>query len=89
MLHIFRKKKFEKDIKFAKRRGKNLKKLRTVLTHLVNQNPLPSYYHDHLLKGGFADCRECHIEPDWLLIYAIEDVNLILLRTGSHSDLFK
>ena len=55
---------------------------------LPNQNPLPSHYHDHPLKGEFADCRECHIEPNWLLVYTIEDDNLVLLRTGSHSDLF-
>jgi mRNA interferase YafQ len=89
MLVIFRKKKFEKDVELAKRRDKDLNKLKKVIAHLVNQNPLPSHHHDHLLKGEFADCRECHIEPDWLLIYYIKDNNLVLLRTGSHSDLFK
>ena len=89
MLSIFRKKKFEKDVKLVKRRGKDLNKLKNVLNHLVKQNPLPLRFYDHILQGEFADCRECHIEPDWLLIYYINNDELILLRTGSHADLFK
>lgn len=89
MPSILRKKKFEKDIEQAKRRGKDLNKIKAVLAYLVAQNPLPAHYKDHKLKGEFSDCRECHIEPDWLLIYIIDDCNnLILIRTGSHSDLF-
>lgn len=88
MLSIFRKKKFEQDIERAKRRGKDLDKIKTVLTYLITQNPLPGYYKDHGLSGKFSDCRECHVEPDWLLIYCIDGDNLILMRTGSHSDLF-
>lgn len=87
-LRILRKKKFEKDVKHAKKRGKNLDKLKTVLKHLVSQNPLPVSHRDHALQGEFSDCRECHVESDWLLIYYIEDDKLVLVRTGSHSDLF-
>lgn len=71
MLRILRKKKFEKDVELAKHRGKNLSKLKTVLTHLIKQDSLPACYKDHALKGEFYYCRECHIEPDWLLIHYI------------------
>lgn len=89
MLCILHKKKFEKDVERAKRRGKDLSKLKTVLECLVKQDPLPNHYKDHNLKGDFSDCRECHIDSDWLLIYCIDGDNLILIRTGTHSDLFK
>ena len=89
MLCIFRKKKFEKDIELASRRGKDLNKIKTVLAYLVEQSPLHKHYKDHCLKGEYSDCRECHIELDWLLIYSIDNHgDLILIRTGSHSDLF-
>lgn len=88
MLSILRKKKFEKDIEQVKHRGKDLNKIKAVLAYLVTQNSLPAHYKDHKLKGEFSDCRECHIEPDWLLIYIIDNNDLILIRTGSHSDLF-
>ncbi|MFA6408712.1 MAG: type II toxin-antitoxin system YafQ family toxin [Gammaproteobacteria bacterium] len=88
MLNVFRKKKFEKDVELAKRRRKDLNKLKIVLEYLGRLEPLPSYYRDHCLKGEFSGCRECHIEPDWLLIYCIERDYLILIRTGSHSDLY-
>jgi mRNA interferase YafQ len=71
----------------AKRRGKDLDKLKAVIAHLVMQNPLPRYYYDHKLKGEFLDCRECHIATNWLLIYSINGDSLILMRTGTHSDL--
>lgn len=89
MLRIIRKKKFDKDIKRLKRRGKNLKTLEKILEHLVYQNPLPATYKDHELKGEFVGCRECHIEPDWLLIYYIDNDKIIVVRTGTHSDLFR
>lgn len=88
MLSILRKKKFEKDIERAKRRGNDLNKIKEAIACLVMQTPLPKHYKDHSLKGEFSDCRECHIEPDWLLIYCINGDDLILMRTGSHSDLF-
>lgn len=88
MLKIFRTKRFEKDIKLAKRRGKKMEKLKLVLTHLAARNPLPAYNKDHPLRGKYTGCRECHIEPDWLLVYYIENDHLFLVSTGSHSDLF-
>ncbi len=70
-------------------RGKNIKKLDKILTKLVNSEPLESKYKDHKLIGNIKSRRECHIEPDWLLIYRIEKSELFLERTGSHSDLFE
>lgn len=70
-------------------RGKNIKKLDKILTKLVNSETLESKYKDHKLIGNFKSRRECHIEPDWLLIYRIEKSELFLERTGSHSDLFE
>ena len=73
-----------------KKRGKDLDKLKLVLNMLQKGQELPAKYKDHSLSGNFAGCRECHIEPDWLLVYEIIDSELIilLLTTGSHSDLF-
>jgi len=79
---------FSKDIKRTKKRGKNLDKLKTIIELLVNQKPLPQKNHDHQLLGNYKSRRECHIEPDWLLIYKISGETIIFERTGSHSDLF-
>ncbi|MGD9152850.1 MAG: type II toxin-antitoxin system YafQ family toxin [Gammaproteobacteria bacterium] len=89
MLNILRKKQFDRDVKLAKKRHKDMKKLKNVLTHLVRQNPLPSRYKCHRLRGEFFGCWECHIEPDWLLIYFIKGDDLVLIRTGTHADLLK
>ena len=82
---------FKKDLKLCKKRGLNLELLSEVLKLLVAGTPLPEKYHDHPLHGDFEGCRECHIQPDWLLIYEYSGSELIiyLTRTGSHSDLFK
>lgn len=80
---------FKKDYKLAKKRGRNLGKLEQVLHQLCAGQPLPDSMRDHQLVGNYRGHRECHIEPDWLLIYRIDGGNLILtaVRTGSHSDL--
>jgi mRNA interferase YafQ len=88
-LRIFTKKQFEKDLKKQKKRGKNLAKFAEVAKSLVNEIPLSGKYRNHKLIGNFSDRWECHIEPDWLLIYKKTDKELIFERTGSHSDLFK
>ncbi len=80
---------FKKDYKKMSSRGKNMIKLDTVIIALANKQVLESKYKDHKLIGNFKARRECHIEPDWLLIYRIEKHELILERTGSHSDLFE
>lgn len=79
---------FKKDLKKAEKRGKDLRRLRAVLELLINEQPLPSSFRDHPLQGEFAGSRDLHIEPDWLLIYSIEEGHLRLERTGTHSDLF-
>ncbi|MEY8327774.1 type II toxin-antitoxin system YafQ family toxin [Lachnospiraceae bacterium 48-33] len=80
----------KKDVKFMKKRGKDLNKLVNVLFLLSTGNPLPIQYRDHQLTGNLHDFRECHIEPDWLLMYQIFEDMLILsaTATGSHADLF-
>lgn len=84
--------KFKKDYKRAIKRGLNKDLLMEVITKLQNEEPLPAKNHDHELIHymGKDSVRECHIQPDWLLIYAIQKDELILdlLRTGSHSDVF-
>lgn len=81
---------FEKDLKTAKKRGLDLDELDGVVTKLANGDNLPPKNHDHPLAGEYKGTRECHIKPDWLLVYEKTDrLKLItLLRTGSHSDIF-
>ena len=81
---------FKKDLKSAKKRGYDLTLLNRVVDTLVMGQPLAEKYRDHNLTGNFKGCRECHITPDWLLIYEISNNELILYltRTGTHSDLF-
>ncbi|MEL7626757.1 MAG: type II toxin-antitoxin system YafQ family toxin [Anaerolineaceae bacterium] len=81
---------FKKDLKLAKRRGLDETKFVNVLEILTDGECLPEQYHDHALSGVWSKHRECHIEPDWLLIYFLVEDTLILtlVRTGSHSDLF-
>ena len=88
MLLLVRKSRFKKDCKKLKSSGKDLNKLRLVIELLVQGNDLPSKNRDHFLIGKYKDFRECHIEPDWLMIYKLTPTELILVRTGSHSELF-
>lgn len=80
----------KKDARLMKKRGKNMNKLVSVLALLASGNPLPVQYKDHSLTGNLQDFRECHIEPDWLLLYQIYEDTLILsaTATSSHADLF-
>ncbi|MCI8638390.1 MAG: type II toxin-antitoxin system YafQ family toxin [Coprococcus sp.] len=79
----------KKDVKLMKKRGKDIGKLVNVLSLLTGGGPLPIKYKDHALSGSLQDFRECHIEPDWLLMYQIYEDTLILsaTATGSHADL--
>ena len=90
MLKIIQSHKFKKDLKLARKRNLDLQELKIVIMKLANQETLDEKYHDHALSGNYSDFRECHIKPDWLLIYATDDkeLELFLIRTGSHSDLF-
>ncbi|WP_421781444.1 type II toxin-antitoxin system YafQ family toxin [Gardnerella sp. DNF01199S] len=81
---------FKKDLKLAIKRGYNISLLEEVVDILASGVSLPGKYKDHKLTGNYDGCRECHITPDWLLVYEIADDELILYltRTGTHSDLF-
>lgn len=82
--------KFKRDLKRLQKRGYDLRLLNEVLKRLADAEPLAERHRDHALSGNFAGCRECHITPDWLLIYRVEEEQLLLLllHTGTHSDLF-
>lgn len=90
MLNVRYSTKFKKDFKLAQKRGLPLQELKTVIEKLAAGEILEQKYRDHALTGNYAMFRECHIRPDWLLIYRINDGELELLahRTGTHSDLF-
>jgi mRNA interferase YafQ len=79
---------FRRDVKLAQKRGKDMSKLREVILLLTGGRPLPPRFRDHPLTGDWKHYRDCHIEPDWLLIYKIDGDDLYLVRTGTHSDLF-
>ena len=84
---------FKKDFKLAVKRGCDIAELQKVISLLANEQPLPEKYRDHALTNSkkYKDVRECHIQPDWLLIYKVDNdiLILMLIRTGTHSDLFK
>jgi mRNA interferase YafQ len=89
MRSIRRDTQFKRDVKRLQKRGRDLDKLKKIMRSFIKAEKLEAKHRDHQLKGLFKDCRECHIEPDWLLIYRIEGSELCLIRTGSHADLFK
>lgn len=90
MLKVIPSNHFRKDLKLAKKRGLKIEKLAEVINTLASEETLAEKYRDHGLTGNYEGFRECHIEPDWLLMYQIFENELILsaTATGSHSDLF-
>lgn len=80
---------FKRDVKRMKRQGKDLGKLRGVLESLVKGEGLAAQYRDHVLVAQHKGTRECHLEPGWPLIYELAESEIVLIRTSSHSDLFK
>lgn len=90
MLKVVLSNRFQKDVKLANKRGLDLKLLSEIIDILASEKELPKEYRDHQLVGKYSDFRECHIKPDWLLIYSKDDeeLELFLFRTGTHSDLF-
>ncbi len=82
--------KFKKDYKLAKKRGLNMRRLEYVIDELLLGHTLDAQYLDHPLHGNYEGFNECHIQPDWLLIYGKDEKNLVLtaVRTGTHQDLF-
>ena len=88
MLNIITKRHFEKDVKLLQKRGKNLSKLKNIISLLEDEQVLPAKNKVHKLKGEYTGCWECHVEPDWLLVYILSECDLTLVRTGTRSDLF-
>jgi len=88
MLNIRDKRSFRKDYRKLRSSGKDLSKLAVVIDTLAAGEALAESYRDHSLIGNYLGCRECHVSPDWLLIYQTTETELILVRTGSHSELF-
>ena len=89
MKAIRRTSQFTRDVKRMQRQGREVEKLKRVLEALVKGEPLAAKHRDHVLVGQYKGTRECHIEPDWLLIYELGEAEIVLIRTGSHSDLFR
>jgi mRNA interferase YafQ len=80
---------FQRDVKRIQKAGnKDMEKLKRVVRALIDEKPLDKSYLDHLLKGDFKDRRECHVAPDWLLVYKLDKKEIVFERTGSHSELF-
>ena len=81
---------FKKDLKLAKKRGYAIELINNIISLLASGEKLPAKNKDHALTGNYSGYRECHIEPDWLLVYEINDEELILIltRTGTHADIF-
>ena len=81
---------FKKDYKRIRKRGYDISQLEIVICMLAEGQELPPKYRDHNLSGEYANCRECHIAPDWLLVYEVKEKELLLylIRTGTHSDIF-
>lgn len=79
---------FKRDVRLAEKRGKDMAKLRNLIRLLAEDAPLPPRYRDHALSGGWKHFRDCHIEPDWLVLYKIDGNDVYLTRTGTHADLF-
>jgi mRNA interferase YafQ len=88
MRTIRRTSQFKRDVKRMKRRGRDLGKLKEVLEKIISGQQLEAQYSDHVLVGQYKGTRECHIEPDWLLIYELAHSEVVLIRTGTHADLF-
>ena len=89
MKAIFQTSQFKKDFKRIKKQGKDLRKLKEVVSAIANSEELDERHRDHALSGNWSGSRDCHIEPDWILIYRVDGEFLFLERTGSHSDLFR
>lgn len=84
---ISRTSQFKRDVERLQKRDKDMQRLKSILQTLVEDMPLPARFRDHLLVGQYKGTRECHIEPDWLLIYESAKDEVVLIRTGTHADL--
>ena len=89
MRSIFYTTQFRKDFRRLGKQGREVEKLKTVITKLAKGETLEEKYKDHRLHGKYSGARDCHVGPDWILIYAIVEDELRLIRTGSHAELFE
>ncbi|MBQ4132176.1 MAG: type II toxin-antitoxin system YafQ family toxin [Desulfovibrionaceae bacterium] len=89
MLTPVRSTRFKRDVKKAEQGGRDMSRLRACIICLLEGRPLPDSFRDHALTGNWKGYRDVHIEPDWLLIYRVTDNELHLVRTGTHSEIFK
>lgn len=89
MLTPVRTTQFKRDVKLSEKRQKRMVKLISIMEKLIKEEPLDPKFKDHKLGGEYANHRECHIEPDWLLIYRLVSNEIHFVRTGTHADLFK
>ena len=89
MRTIHRTSQFKKDVKQMGKRGKKFSEFKEIIRKIAKGETLEAKYRDHVLIGQYKGTRECHIEPDWLLVYELTESELVLVRTGTHSDLFK
>jgi len=89
MRTIHRTTQFKKDVKRMEKRGKKFAEFKEVIRELAAEETLEAKYRDHVLVGQYKGTRECHIEPDWLLVYELAESELTLVRTGTHTDLFR
>lgn len=89
MLIPIRTSQFKRDVKLAEKRRKKMALLKEIMIKLTSEEPLALKHKDHKLTSNYKDHRECHIEPDWLLIYQVNAKEITFVRTGTHSDLFK
>lgn len=88
MKQVSQTRQFARDVKRMRKRGKNLNKLKAIVAKLAQGESLDPRYRDHALSNNWLNSRDCHIEPDWVLIYTIDEEHLRLERTGTHNDLF-
>jgi mRNA interferase YafQ len=89
MKTVLRTSQFKNDVRRMEKRGKEFGVLKEILRLLIDDQTIDAKYRDHILLGQYSGVRECHIEPDWLLLYESTEKEIVLIRTGSHSDLFK
>jgi mRNA interferase YafQ len=87
-LDLFTTTAFEKDVRRVRKQGKDLDKLEAVVNLLLELEPLPAHCRPHRLRGDWVGNWDCHVSPDWLLLYKVTEKELVLVRTGSHSELF-
>ena len=89
MIKVIRAKRFKKDVKRIKKQGKSISLVEEIVNLILENKTLDAKYKDHKLKGEYNNCRECHLTGDWLLIYMKNETKLLMMRTGSHSELFE